>query len=116
MLRYLGQKNITLPAYTTLQRFISGALNRKQGRIYGICHQVLSRTDIDNIDRLLEQDEALYPISIIRQDVKDFTYSEMLNEIRRHELLFPLFGIGKAVVEAAWRRSAGLSGHIFCSG
>lgn len=99
MLRYLGQQNIALPAYTTLQRFISGVLNREQVRIYDICHQVLSYKDIESIDRLLEQDEALYPISIIRKDVKDFTHSEMLDEIRRHELLSPLFRMGKTVVE-----------------
>ncbi len=99
LLHHLSKQRIALPAYSTLQRLITKAISQEQDRIYKTCQKVLKLEEQLLVNLLLTQDESLYPITVIKQDVKDFSYSELNNEIKRHDLLKPLFYMAETILK-----------------
>lgn len=91
LLYHLHEKRIVLPAYSTLQRLITKSLAQEQDRISNIFQSVIKPEEQELIRQFLIKDESLYPITIIKKDVRDFSYSELKDEIKRHNLLKPLF-------------------------
>jgi hypothetical protein len=99
LLNYLGEHSIALPAYSTLQLLITKTLAQEQDRIFSICQKVIGEENQKLISQLLAQEDSLYPITTIKQDVKDFSYSELNDEIKRHDLLRPLFYMAASIIE-----------------
>lgn len=98
-LDHLSRENIALPAYSTLQRLITRAIAQEKKRLFSICHQHIKPENKRFLENLLEQEESVYSITTIKQDVKDFNYVELKKEIKKHRALKPIFYIAREVLQ-----------------
>jgi hypothetical protein len=90
LLNYFSEQRIALPAYSTLQRLISKTLSTEQNRIAHLYKKIITPQQKLLISQLLKQEDALYPISAIKQDVKNFSYTELTYAPNNQHLLFLL--------------------------
>ncbi len=81
ILNYLEQERISIPGYSTLQKIISKVLLEEQERLQSIISKSIPQ-HVDKIfQRLLDNDEQMYGVTILKKDAKGFKYKDVMREI-----------------------------------
>ncbi|EOV8089736.1 Tn3 family transposase [Providencia rettgeri] len=86
-LAFLGQKRIALPAYSTIQKLVSNALNVERKRILNLLSKTMSNTTAQQITAILHDDGSLNDIRGYHRSARDFSASEIENELISHNLI-----------------------------
>src|ERR1022692_664634 len=101
VLQYLDHQRVVAPGYTYLQDMIGQTVAGELLRITRLLGQALKPEVERQLEALLEADEGMYRISLLKHEPKDFSYGELRQEIERRKFLQPLFEFGQIFLASA---------------
>ncbi len=101
LLDYLASKKVALPPYSALQRIISKTLVLEKKRLSEICKKFVEAKTKKIIKELLKSKNSFSSLEQIKNDVKDFSFTEGRKEMERHKNLKPLFKSSIKALEQA---------------
>ncbi len=87
---WLNEHKIIRPGYTTLQALVSRVLSDERQRLERILAERLDDTTIAGLDKLIERDDTLSRLAVLRQDARDFGWRQMVHEREKRAILEPL--------------------------
>ena len=87
---WLNEHKIIRPGYTTLQELVSRVLSDERLRLERILAEQLDDTTIAGLDKLIERDDTLSRLAVLRQDARDFGWRQMIHEREKRAILKPL--------------------------
>jgi hypothetical protein len=87
---WLNEHKIIRPGYTTLQELVSRVLSDERQRLERILAERLDDTTIAGLDKLIERDDTLSRLAVLRQDARDFGWRQMVHEREKRAILEPL--------------------------
>lgn len=87
---WLNEHKIIRPGYTTLQELVSRVLSDERLRLGRILAERLDDTTITELDKLIERDDTLSRLAVLRQDARDFGWRQMVHEREKRAILEPL--------------------------
>ena len=96
---YLAEEKIVFPAYSTLQSFVGRVLTYEQKRLKKILQKTLTFSHKKSLDSLLEDTDGLYKITQLKRDPRDFSFTEIKNEIERGSSLRSFYHGGVTLLE-----------------
>ena len=99
-LKYLTNQRIVFPGYTTMQDMVSRVVTGERRRITGLLGQTMTALVKNQLDSLLQCDEGMYRISLLKHEPKDFSYSELRQEVGRRKFFQPLYAFGQTFLSA----------------
>lgn len=86
---WLNANKIIRPGYTTLPDRVSRTLSDERQRLGCILTEQLDDTIIDGLNKLIERDDTLSRLAILRQDARDFGWCQMVQEREKRAILEP---------------------------
>ena len=87
---WLNEHKIIRLGYTTLQELVSRTLSDERQRLGRILMERLDDGTIDSLNTLIERDDTLSQLAILRQDARDFGWRLMVQEREKRAILAPL--------------------------
>ena len=87
---WLNEHKIIRPGYTTLQELVSRVLSDERQRLGRILTERLDDATIAGLDKLIERDDTLSRLAVLRQDACDFGWRQMIHEREKRTILEPL--------------------------
>jgi hypothetical protein len=87
---WLNEHKIIRPGYTTLQELVSRVLSDERQRLERILAERLDDTTIAGLEKLIERDDTLSRLAVLRQDARDFGWRQMVHEREKRAILEPL--------------------------
>tara|TARA_R110000772_G_scaffold260826_1_gene379020 strand:- start:3486 stop:6317 length:2832 start_codon:yes stop_codon:yes gene_type:complete len=97
-LSYFGQNTLALAGYTTLQDVISSVLSIERRRIDDILNKHLSSYTKETLLNLLRSNNTFTELSKIKKVAKDFSQSQITQELKTHSIIRNLYPIVKTVI------------------
>jgi hypothetical protein len=91
VLQYLENHRIVIPGYTFLQDMVGRVVTGERRRITQLLDEALTPTMEKQLARLLEADNGMYRISVLKHEPKDFSYKQMQQEVARRKFFQPLY-------------------------
>tara|TARA_R110001583_G_scaffold194762_2_gene366866 strand:+ start:232 stop:3063 length:2832 start_codon:yes stop_codon:yes gene_type:complete len=99
-LSYFGQNSLALVGYTTLQDVISSVLLNERHRIECILNDHLDSKAKQSLLDLLKSNTTFTDLSKLKKMAKDFTASQIIQELKTHSIIRSLYPDVKSVVSA----------------
>ena len=91
LIRDLAEEHVVVPGYSVMQNIVGGALAYEQRRLAGIVHEKIGRSAKAALNRLLEDTQGLYEITLLKRDPRDFSNHEIRREVERGEQMRNLY-------------------------
>lgn len=88
---YFGQNRLALAGYTTLQDTISQVLTNERHRIEKLLYENLSIDTQATLLTLLEASNTFTDLAKLKKMAKDFSYSEINQELKTHKIIRTLY-------------------------
>lgn len=85
ILQFLSLKRIVPPGYTYLQDVVGRTVSLERLRITRLLGRTLTPEMEERLAALLEADEGMYRISLLKHEPKDFSYGELRQEVERRK-------------------------------
>ena len=101
VLQYLATRRIVAPGYTVLQDLVSRAVTRERQRITHLLGQAMPPKVEKQLQALLESDEGLYQLTILKHEPKDFSHKELRQEGERRRFFQPLYDFAQTFLSTA---------------
>jgi Domain of unknown function (DUF4158) len=101
VLQYLATRRIVAPGYTVLQDLVSRVVTRERQRITHLLRQAITPDIEQQLQALLESDEGLYQLTILKHEPKDFSHKELRQEGERRRFFQPLYDFAQTLLSAA---------------
>ena len=101
VLQYLGHRRIVAPGYTYLQDMVGRTVSAERLRLTRLLDRTLTPELERQLQALLEADEGMYKISLLKHEPKDTSYGELRQERERGTFFQPLFEFGRTFLAAA---------------
>lgn len=98
LLGFLQEKKIVRPRYTTLQNIISDTLNTERKRLSELINVTLREEEKSILQKLLQQEDALSGLAVLKQDAKDFKAHMMIAEREKLATIRPLYQVAKTLL------------------
>ncbi|WP_323851883.1 DUF4158 domain-containing protein [Xenorhabdus szentirmaii] len=98
LLDYCLNNNLLRPAYSTMQNIVSRALRQEQQRLNNKFYAKIEPTIRSQLDNLLNMDDLFYKLTLIKKDQKDFTTTEIINTVKKQQMIYPLFLESKKLI------------------
>lgn len=99
LLQYLGSERIVVPSYTSMQDLVGRVVTYERNRITQLLNRALTPETETQIDALLQADEQIYTIQVLKREPKDFSYKELRQEVERRKFFQPLHEFAKAFLD-----------------
>jgi TnpA family transposase len=100
-LQYLVHRRIVAPGYTYLQDMVGRTVSAERLCLTRLLDQALTPELERQLQILLEADEGMYRISLLKHEPKDTSYGELHQERERGTFFQPLFAFGHAFLASA---------------
>jgi TnpA family transposase len=100
-LQYLTNQRIVAPGYTYLQDMVGRIVSGERRRLIRLLGQVLTAAVEQHLSALLQADEGMYRISILRREPRDFSYGELRHEVERRKFFQQLYEFGQTFLASA---------------
>lgn len=100
-LQYLVHRRIVAPGYTSLQDMVGRTVAAERLRLTRLLDRALTPELERQLQLLLEADEGMYRISLLKHEPKDTSYGELRQERERGTFFQPLFAFGQAFLASA---------------
>ncbi len=100
-LQFLTTQRIVAPGYTYLQDMVGRVVSAERRRITGLLGHALTPAIEQHVATLLQADEGMYRISVLKHEPKDFSYGELRQEVARRTFFAPLYAFGQTFLAAA---------------
>ena len=91
VLQYLTNQRIVAPGYTYLQDMVGRTVSGERRRIIRLLGRALTPAVEQQLEALLQADEGMYRISILKHEPKDFSYAELRREVERRKFFQQLY-------------------------
>ena len=101
VLQYLTNQRIVAPGYTYLQDMVGRIVSGERQRIIRLLGQALTPAAEQQLEALLQADEGMYRISILKHEPKDFSYAELRREVERRKFFRQLYEFGQTFLASA---------------
>ena len=99
VLQYLIDQRLVLPGYTVMQEAIVGkALTAEHNRLMSLLQTHLTAAECATLDQLFDDVDGLYHITLLKREPKEFTRTEMRQELNRGDTLRPLYQVATRIV------------------
>jgi len=99
--QYLTNQRIVAPGYTYLQDMVGRIVSGERLRITRLLGQALTTAVEQQLEALLQADEGMYRISILKREPKDFSYGELRQEVGRRKFFQQLYEFGQTFLASA---------------
>lgn len=99
-LQYLAHRRIVAPGYTYLQDMVGRTVSEERLRLTRLLDRALTPELEGQLQALLEADEGMYKISLLKHEPKDTSYVELRQERERGTSFQPLFEFGRTFLAA----------------
>lgn len=90
LLKFFHEKRLIKPGYTTMQALISKALQEEQQKLVNKISKLLDKEIQPFLDRLLEEDDTFYRLTLLKKDPKNFSTTEMRKELSKQQDLIDI--------------------------
>ncbi len=100
-LQYLVHRRIVAPGYTYLQDMVGRTVAAERLRLTRLLDRALTPELERQLQELLEANEGMYRISLLKHEPKDTSYGELRQERERGTFFQPLFAFGQAFLASA---------------
>ena len=100
-LQYLTNQRIVVPGYTYLQDMVGRTASGERRRMTHLLGQALTPAVEQKLEALLQADEGMYRISVLKHEPKDFSYGELRHEVGRRKFFQPLHEFGLTFLATA---------------
>lgn len=97
LLQYMVTKNIALPSYRIIQDLITKTIAYENKRLERIIAKNLTTAARTDLDKLLTEDSDVYHITAIKQDAKDFSFTETNKEINKSKLMRSIYNFAEKI-------------------
>src|SRR5665648_305352 len=101
ILEYLSNQGIVAPWYTFLQDLVSQVLSIERKRITDLLDKAITLELTVQLESMLQADESLYQITILKHEPKDFSYKELRQEVERRIFFQPLYQFAQGFLTTA---------------
>lgn len=101
ILQYLTNQRIVAPGYTYLQDMVGRIVSGERRRIIRLLGRALTPAVEQQLEALLQADEGMYRISILKREPKDFSYAELRREVERRKFFQQLYEFGQTFLASA---------------
>jgi hypothetical protein len=101
VLQYLVHQRVVVPGYTYMQSMVGQAVSGERLRITRLLDRALTPEVERQLEALLDADEGMYRISLLKHEPKDFSYGELRQEVERRKFFQPLFEFGQTFLASA---------------
>jgi TnpA family transposase len=101
VLQYLAHQRIVAPGYTYLQDMVGRTVSGERLRITRLLGRALTPEVERQLEALLDAEEGMYRISLLKHEPKDFSYGELRQEVERRKFFQPLFEFGQTFLASA---------------
>lgn len=91
LLGFCNESRTVIPAYGTFQFIISTVLQQEENRLFSLLKSRLSKAFRNELDALLRTEETFSRLRFLKKEPKEFSTTEIRNEIQKHKELFPLY-------------------------
>jgi len=98
LLKFLEKKKIVRPGYTTLQDIVSKALNDEHLRLNNTLKSKIDDTSKKIIEKLLERDDIISYLAVLKQEAKNFNYKMMVTERQKLSTIKHLYIVAKELL------------------
>lgn len=95
LIQNLTQQRIVVPSYRFLQEMIGRVVVNERTRITMMLSQSMTPEVEKQLKILLQADEGMYRISVLKHEPKDFSYKELRHEVERRKFFQPLHEFAK---------------------
>lgn len=92
------QEHIEIPKLTTLQTIVSDMWGQEQQRLRKLYKRYSLAPQRNQVLSLLEKNEKTHTIIDIRQEMKQFTMTEITKALAQHKIISPIFNLAKTVL------------------
>jgi TnpA family transposase len=100
-LQYLVHRRIVAPGYTYLQDMVGRTVATERLRLTRLLDRALTPELEQQLQVLLEADEGMYRISLLKHEPKDTSYGELRQERERGTFFQTLFAFGQVFLACA---------------
>jgi TnpA family transposase len=87
---FLERERIALPAYSHLQDLIGAVVTCETERLTRMLKDAMPAKVRKQLDALTQPDGSAYRITMLKQDLRDFTYKALRTEVERRKIFAPL--------------------------
>ena len=98
VMTYLKERHLIAPGYRVLQDMISQALSFEENRLIGLAQAHLDAETVITLQALLQNPARLYEITHLKREPKDFTPSEINDEVRRGQQIRDLYQAARRIL------------------
>lgn len=100
-LQHLTNQRIVAPGYTYLQDMVGRIVSGERRRMIHLLGHAQTPAVLQQLEALLQADEGMYRISVLKREPKDFSYSELRQEVGRRKFFEPLHEFGQTFLASA---------------
>jgi hypothetical protein len=90
IIQHLAGQCVVAPSYRFLQEMIGRVVTGERTRITKLLTKALTPTIETQLKTLLEAEEGVYGINLLKHEPKDFSYKELRREVDRRKYFQPL--------------------------
>jgi hypothetical protein len=101
VLQYLAARRIVAPGYTILQDLVSRVVTAERQRITRLLEQAITPDVQRQLQALLESDEGLYQLTILKHEPKDFSRKELRQEGERRRFFQPIYDFAQTFLSSS---------------
>lgn len=98
VMAYLKARRLIAPGYTVLRDLISQALSFEEDRLINLAQTHLDAETVIALQALLQNPARLYEITHLKREPKDFTRSEINDEVRRGQQIRDLYQAARRIL------------------
>ena len=100
LVSYCQQHNIIKPAYSKLQDIVSEALKTEQNRLTKVIYSKIDLVTRSRLDRLLENDDLLYNLTLLKKEQKDFKTKEIKHTVQKQQLIIDIYTQSQGIMKS----------------
>ena len=100
-MQYLTNQRIVAPGYSYLQDMVGRTVSGERQRVTHLLGQALTPAVEQQLEALLQADEGMYRISVLKHEPKDFSYGELRQEVARRKFFQLLYEFGQTFLAQA---------------
>ncbi len=90
LIQHLAGQRVVAPSYRFLQEMIGRVVTGERTRITKLLTKAITPTVESQLKSLLEAEEGVYGINLLKHEPKDFSYKELRREVDRRKYFQPL--------------------------
>lgn len=99
-LQYLKHERVVAPTYSFLQDMVGRAVAAERQRVSALLERALTRSIAQQLDAMLEVDDSIYQVTLLKREPKDFSYKELQQESERRAFFAPLYAFAQRFLDA----------------